>query len=225
MPKVLLVEDDRNLSSTIESWLKMESYLVEVAEAGDDALDFLKAYAYDLVILDIELPRLTGIEVCKRFRASGGTTPVLMLTNKSTITDKETGFDVGADDYLTKPFHLKELSARLRALLRRPQNLTSDVLKAGVLELDRARHILTLSGEEVHLPRMEFALLEFFMRHPNTVFSPDAILERVWTSESERTSESLRTCIKKLRSKIDKDGAADYIKNIHGVGYKFIASE
>ncbi|MBI2809770.1 MAG: response regulator transcription factor [Candidatus Melainabacteria bacterium] len=130
MAKVLLVEDDRNLLNTISTWLKMESYLVETAENGSDAVDLLRAYSYDVIILDIELPRLSGLEVCKQFRAMGGSSAVLMLTNKSTIVDKETGFGVGADDYLTKPFHLKELSARLKALLRRSQTLLPDVLKA-----------------------------------------------------------------------------------------------
>ncbi len=221
MAKVLLVEDDRNLLNTISTWLKMESYLVETAENGSDAVDLLRAYSYDVIILDIELPRLSGLEVCKQFRAMGGSSAVLMLTNKSTIVDKETGFGVGADDYLTKPFHLKELSARLKALLRRSQTLLPDVLKAGTLELDPRSRKLSREGTEIHLPKMEFALLEFFMRYPGQVFSGEALLERVWTSESERSSDTIRSCIKKLRNKIDVDGEPSLIKNVHGVGYKF----
>lgn len=221
MAKVLLVEDDRNLLNTIATWLKMESYLVETAENGDDAVDLLRAYSYDVIILDIELPRLSGLEVCKQFRAMGGSSAVLMLTNKSTIVDKETGFGVGADDYLTKPFHLKELSARLKALLRRSQTLLPDVLRAGTLELDPRSRKLSREGNEIHLPKMEFALLEFFMRYPGQVFSGEALLERVWTSESERSSDTIRSCIKKLRNKIDVDGEPSLIKNVHGVGYKF----
>jgi len=221
MAKILLVEDDRNLADTICTWLQLESYLVEKAETGTDALDLLRAYPYDLVILDIELPRLNGLEVCRQFRASGGSCPVLFLTNKSTVADKETGFGIGADDYLTKPFHLKELSARLRALLRRSQMLFPDVLTAGKLELDPRSRQLKRAGEDIHLPKMEFALLEFFMRYPNQVFSSEALLERVWTSESERSSDTIRSCIKKLRNKIDIEGEQSMIKNVHGVGYKF----
>jgi OmpR-family two-component system manganese-sensing response regulator len=144
-----------------------------------------------------------------------------MLTNKSTILDKEAGFDVGADDYLTKPFHLKELSARLRALLRRSQTIVDDVLTAGKLSLDPRARRLTRGGEDVHLARTEFALLEFFMRHRGQVFSTEALLERVWTADSERSSETIRTCIKKLRNKIDIEGEPSLIKNVHGVGYVF----
>jgi DNA-binding response OmpR family regulator len=221
MAKILLVEDDRHLADTICTWLKLESYLVEKAETGTDALDLLRAYPYDLVILDVELPRLNGLEVCRQYRAQGGTSLVLMLTNKSTITDKEAGFGMGADDYLTKPFHLKELSARLRALLRRSQTLSNDVLTAGKLELDPRSRKLTRGGEDIHLPKMELALLEFFMRCPNQVFSSEALLERVWSSESERSSDTIRSCIKKLRNKIDVEGEQSMIKNVHGVGYVF----
>jgi len=221
MPKILVVEDDRSLSSTIEAWLKSETYAVEKAETGTDALDLLQTYSYDLVVLDVQLPRLSGLEVLRRYREAGGGTPVLMLTNLSQLTDKEDGFDAGADDYLTKPFHLKELSARVRALLRRPATPIPTVIKAGVIELNSNTRAVLVSGNDVHLPKTEFALLEFFMRHPNQVFSSDALLERVWTSDSERSAETIRSCIKKLRSKIDLPDQPSPIKNIHGIGYKF----
>lgn len=220
MAKILLVEDDRHLAGTVRDFLKFENYLVETTETGTDALDLLRAFEYDLVILDISLPKLSGLEVARQYRESGGSTFILMLTGKDTVPDKELGFDAGADDYLTKPFHLKELSARVRALLRRPKNLCADVLKYRNIILERGSFRVTRDGQDVHLPRMEFALLEFLMRHPDQVFSAEALLERVWTSDSERSAETIRSCVKKLRSKIDTDGQPSLIKNVHGVGYK-----
>jgi DNA-binding response OmpR family regulator len=221
MPKILVVEDDRNLAATVEAWLKSEAYSVEKAETGTDALELLQTYSYDVVVLDIQLPRLSGLEVLRRYREGGGGTPVLMLTNMAQLSDKEDGFDAGADDYLTKPFHLKELSARVRALLRRPANPVPTVLKAGAIELNSNTRTVSVAGKSVHVPKTEFSLLEFFMRHPNQVFSSEALLDRVWTADSERSAETIRSCIKKLRNKIDLPDQPSPIKNIHGIGYKF----
>ncbi len=225
MTKILLVEDDQNLLTTIKEWLEFEHHIVEAVDNGLSGLELLGSYKYDLIILDWELPKLSGLELCRAFREKGGQAPVLFLTGRGTIPDKEAGFDAGADDYLTKPFHMKELSARVKALLRRPAAFVDQVLKAGNLVLDRSTYQVTRSGEEVYLARMEFALLEFFMRHPNKVFSPEAILERVWSAESDRSPETLRTCLKKLRNKIDTQGQPSMIKNLHGVGYKFEAPD
>ena len=135
MAKVLLVEDDRNLAGTVREWLEFEHYLVEWVETGTDALDMMKSYKYDVIIMDLTLPKMDGIEVCKNYRQLGGETPILILTGRGTVPDKELGFDAGADDYLTKPFHLKELSARIRALMRRPKDFAGEVLKAGNIAL------------------------------------------------------------------------------------------
>jgi DNA-binding response OmpR family regulator len=219
--KILLVEDDTGLSRMVRDWLTFEHHLVETADNGRDGLDKLQFYQYDLVILDWELPEMTGIQICKEFRSRGGTTPVLMLTGKGTIGDKESGYDAGADDYLTKPFHMKELSLRLRALLRRGGTaLQSDTLKFRDLELEPGSHRVTRQGKDLQLLPKEFALLEFLMRHPNQVFSAEALLSRVWASETDTTVDAVSTCIKRLRKKIDVDGQNSIIKTVHGVGYK-----
>jgi two-component system, OmpR family, phosphate regulon response regulator PhoB len=145
-----------------------------------------------------------------------------MLTGKDTIDDKEQGLDSGADDYLTKPFHLKELSARVRALLRRSASISGNVLEVRDLVLDPTAHKLTRNGAEIQLHPKEFALLEHLMRHPNQVFSAQNLLDRVWTSESNVGPETVRTCVKRLRQKIDIDGQESMLENIYGVGYKLI---
>lgn len=223
MAKILIVEDDKALCGTVEKWLTFEHHLVEVVDNGEAALENLKFYKYDLVVLDVNLPKLSGLDVCKQFRETGGSTPILMLTGKDAIDDKERGLDAGADDYLTKPFHLKELSARVRALLRRPNTFTGDVLRSGNLILETSTFRVSRDGEDVQLSQQEFALLEFLMRNANQVFSPEALLDRVWKSSSDVSPAAIRTHIKMLRKKLDKDGDQSYIRNIHGVGYRFDA--
>ncbi len=220
MAKILLVEDDPVLCGMTEDWLKHEHYSIEIATNGRDAREKIQFFEYDLFILDWELPEVTGIELCKEYRDGGGKTPILMLTGKKAIGEKEAGLDAGADDYLTKPFHMRELSARVRALLRRSSATTSNVLKAGNLEVDPTSFNVTRNGEQIHLQRKEFALLEFLMRNPNRVFSPESLLERVWASESDATVEAIRSCMKRLRQKIDVEGSASLIRTVHGVGYK-----
>lgn len=219
MAKVLLVEDDAVMVSSVRDWLVFEKNIVETAEDGETALVLLSTYTYDVVILDWELPKLSGIEVLRRFRAKGGNTPVLFLTGRDTVIDKEAGLDSGADDYITKPFHVRELSARLRALLRRPAETSGAILRAGALELDTSTHRVRKNGKELDLPRQEFTLLEFFIRNTNRVLSQELIMERVWSTEFPCSPETFRTCLKKLRGKIDDPGAPSIIKNLHGVGY------
>jgi DNA-binding response OmpR family regulator len=220
MPKVLVVEDDAALQRMILDWLSLEHYTVETAGDGQEAIEKLRFYQYDLVILDWQLPFTSGIEVIRAYRSAGGKTPVLMLTGKSEIPDKEQGFDSGVDDYLTKPFHMKELSARLRALLRRPTTLVQEVLQVGPLIIDRRSHLVELSGQTVDLKPSEYSLLEFLMRHPGQVFGAEALLDRVWSSQSDSTVDALTTCIKRLRKKITLPGQEPIIKTVYGVGYK-----
>jgi two-component system response regulator MprA len=219
MSKILMVEDDKSVIKTVTSWLKHEHYTVEVAEDGGDGLALLRAYKYDVVILDWELPTMSGIELCRDLRARGDLTPVLMLTGKRELDDKELGLDAGADDYLTKPFHPRELSARLRALTRRSSKQTENVVRIGDITLDATAYRVTVGGADVNLPRTEFSLLEFLMRHANQVFTPEALLERVWSSGSNATTETVRTYIKRVRQKIDVDGRPEMIHTIHGAGY------
>ncbi|MDZ4833981.1 MAG: response regulator transcription factor [Candidatus Melainabacteria bacterium] len=223
MAKILLVEDDQSLAKLVRNWLSLDHHVVETVEDGEEALHRLKVSEFDLVVLDWNLPKLEGVEVLKQHRQMGGKTPVLMLTGKDRIADKEEGFDAGADDYLTKPFHGKELSMRIKALLRRPPLLVEDVLKVGDLVLERESFTVRRGDADVRLLPKEFALLEFLMRHPNQVFSAEALLERVWVSESESTVEAVTTCIKRLRRKLEGAGGAPVIATVNGVGYKLVA--
>lgn len=220
MSKILLIEDDRDLCDIICDSLSLNKYLTEVVHSGPEGREKLLFYQYDLIILDWELPGLSGLQICKEFRERGGTTPVIMLTGKKALQEKELGLDAGADDYLTKPFEMRELQARLRALLRRPTGYVDNVLKAGDLELEPGIFRVTRGGCEIRLLPKEFALLEFFMRHKGQSFSAEAVLNRVWPSESEATPESFRTCLKRLRQKIDCDGQPSIIEHVHGLGYR-----
>ena len=222
MAKVLLVEDDLILSDNISEWLKLEHYLVDSVANGSEALDRLRFYQFDVIILDWMIPGMVGVDVCKEFRAHGGTTPILLLTGKKSISEKELGLDAGADDYLTKPFHFKELSARLRALMRRQPSLSSNLLKYGGLELNLKDHCVTKNGQAISLFPREFSLLEFLMRHPNQVFSAEALLDRVWDSTSDVSPESIRTYVARLRSKIDDKDCESMIQNVHGLGYRLV---
>ena len=223
MAKILIAEDDLDLAGMVEDWLHREQYTVELVANGSDANDRLRFYSYDLVVLDWDMPKMTGIEVLKEFRSRGGTTPVIMLTGKDTLADKERGLDTGADDYLPKPFEPRELSARIRALIRRStsQYQTSNILSVKDLSLDLVSHEVTRDGEKLGLLPKEFALLEFFMRHPNEVYSLEALLERIWISESDSSPDAVRTCIQRLRKKIDVEGKPSYINTKHRVGYIF----
>jgi DNA-binding response OmpR family regulator len=225
MTKLLLVEDDRQLVLTINRWLERELYEIVSAEEGRKGLELIKSNEFELAILDWDVPGISGLEICRQYRASGGHKPILILTGKQAVDDRITGLDSGADDYLTKPFSLKELSARVRALLRRPAATLNAVLQVGDLSLDPAKYQVLKRGVEVQLMKRDFALLEFFMRHPDSVFSAEALLQRVWETDSEATGEALRTAIKRLRQKLDDNSeeSNSIIENIPRVGYRLRA--
>ncbi len=225
MAKILIVEDDLDLRQIVEDWLKHDHHLIETATKGDEAIELIGIYSYDLIILDWQLPVYDGIQILKKFRQNGGKTPVLMLTGQDLAEQIEQGLDSGADDYLTKPFHMKELSARIRALLRRPVSVTDNVLRAAGIDLNPRTFAVTKCGADIRLLPKEFALLEFLMRHPNQVFSAEALLDRVWHSENDAAPETVRTCIKRLRKKIDGESEESVIQTLHGVGYKLHAPE
>lgn len=224
MPKILLIEDDSDLAGMVDSWLTNLHYTIERAGTCKEAKERLAFYEYDLILLDWELPDGSGVSILKEHRNRGQMTPVLMLTGKRDIENKEEGLDAGADDYLTKPFHMKELSARVRALLRRHSGQTSNTLKVKDLELDPVNYKVTKEGKEIRLQKREFSVLEFLMRNQDQVFSPEALLDRVWIADSEASTDALRQCIKRLRKKIDSPGEESIIRNIHGVGYKMDSS-
>lgn len=223
LAKILLVEDDKDLADMVCKWLANQHHNVEHTDDGQDGLSRAKTYEYDLIILDWNLPNVTGYEILCAYRANGGRSPVLLLTGNDKITDIEKGLDAGADDYVTKPFHARELNARLRALLRRPPKYIGDVLTAGDLTMDIANYRVERDGKEIHLLPKEFALLEFMLRNQNRVFPQDLLLEKVWPADSEATVDALTSCVKRLRKKIDADSVAPLIKTIHGVGYKLSA--
>lgn len=219
MAKILLAEDDKRLADMICDWLQAENHLIEATADGSDAWALVEASGFDLLILDWDLPGMSGIEVCSRYRKGGGNSPILMLTGKSAISEKEQGLDAGADDYLTKPFHFKELGARVRALLRRPAQFTTGLLSCGKLTLDAQAIKVTKDGQAIELFPKEFAILEFFMRHPNQVFSLEALQQRIWPTDSESSPETLRVHIARLRSKIEDEGEPQILRTVHRQGY------
>ena len=222
MAKILLVEDDQAVAEAIVDALEFESNVVEHVDCGLEASQRLKLYQYDLVVLDWDLPRKSGVEVCGEYRSGGGTLPILMLTGKSSVEDRVTGLDAGADDYLPKPFSMKELSARVRALLRRPEPMVSELVQLGPLQIDLKFHKVTRGQEELNLLAKEISLLEFLVRHRGQVFSVDDLLNKVWHSESDSSEDAVRQCVTRLRKKIDGEGENSLIVTVKGLGYKVV---
>ena len=220
MAKILLVEDDREISKQVKDWLELNHHSVESSENGKEALEFLQFYEYDVIILDWNLPEMEGIDILRQFRDGGGKTPVLMLTGKDTVDDIEQGLVKGADDYLTKPFDMRVLGARVNALLRRAVKTYEKVIKIKNLELDTDAHTVLKDGKEVKLQPQEFALLEFMLRHKEEVFSIEALLNRVWPSDSDASPDTVRVCITRLRNKIDTKGDPSIIRTMHRIGYR-----
>lgn len=216
MAKILVIEDEPDVYKAIEDWLLGQQHVVEWATDGNSGLDLLRTYTYDLLVLDVRLPKLTGTELCRIYRKAGGRIPILMLTAQCNEEEKERGLDAGADDYLTKPFSGRELCARIRALLRRPADYKEQALQAGGLKLIPEQLIVRKGDTEIQLRPKEFALLEFLVRHPNQTFNANTLLERVWRNDQEVTEEAVRITVKRLRLKVGEDGP---IKTIHGAGY------
>jgi len=221
MSKVLVVEDNPETASYIEEVLKLDAHMVDLVSNGSEAAFRLKGCDYDLIILDWNLPGQSGPEICKAYRNASGSAPVLMLTANTTDDDKEFGLDSGADDYLTKPFSLKEFKARVRALLRRSSKQPPlGILKYRDIELDPGAFRVTKAGIEIKLLPKEFALLEFFIRNPNRAFSSEQILQRVWHTDSDAGTNALRSTLRRLRQKLGDDGDNSMIVTIAGVGFR-----
>jgi DNA-binding response OmpR family regulator len=219
MAKILIVEDDADLAEMIKTFLQQSRHLVEIIEDGLSAAVCLRTESYDVIILDLGLPGINGLEVLKQYRDRGGTAGILILSGKDQVAEKIQGLDAGADDYLTKPFHKSELDARLRALLRRPAQFKQTVLTVNDLTVDPRTFTVLCGDKPVHLLPREFAVLEHFMRYPNKVFNAESLLERVWKSDSQVTADAVRTTLKRLRKKLEEAGARSLIVTIHGVGY------
>jgi two-component system, OmpR family, response regulator MprA len=220
MARVLVVDDEPAVRRALERALKMENYEVSLAADGEEALDSLATAPADAVILDVAMPRLDGLEVCRRLRKAGDRTPVLMLTARDAIDDRVAGLDVGADDYLVKPFALRELQARLRALLRRSgDGREGEVLRYDDLVLDPVAHEVHRAERRIDLSRTEFLLLELFMQHPRQVLTRSTIFERVWGYDFGPTSNALGVYMGYLRRKTEEGGERRLLHTVRGVGY------
>jgi DNA-binding response OmpR family regulator len=221
--RILLVEDNPVLATNTKEWLVADNHTVDHAEDGEQALYYLKVSQYDIVLLDWELPKYSGVEVCRQFRDRGGKTPILMLTGRRELDDRIGGLDAGCDDYLVKPFELGELSARIRALLRRPAQMLDNNLVVGRLMMETEKKRVFLDGKEIQLLPKELQLLEFFMRHPGVVFNAETIVSRVWPSDSESTTDVVKVHISRLRKRLDVGTGESVFRTIHGLGYKLEA--
>lgn len=222
MLKVLLVEDDKDLVTLIRKWLEAENCKIDVAYDGLAGCEYALQGLYDVIVLDWDLPGLSGVDICRRYRGNGGTSPILMLTGKGMIQEKSTGFSAGADDYLTKPFHMQELSMRLVALSKRVRVKESDVIKVGCLELDPPKHLVKINGKSVHLMPREFDVLEFLIKHPDQVFSSEALLQRIWGFGSDVSTSAIRTTIRRIRQALGEgeDESESMLENVRRVGYR-----
>lgn len=219
MTRILIVEDDVDYQAALKKALSQDNFTVELVSTGKDATQLLACSSYELIVLDWELPDLSGLDICKTYRRNGGEAPILFTTGRDLITDKEQGFELGADDYLTKPFHIKEFLLRVKALLRRHKSITEDVLRFADLELDaKTKHVLR-QGEPLRLPPKEFHVLQFLMRHPTQVFSATELLQHVWSSDSTATEQTVRACVKRLRELLDLPGQPSHIFNYRSHGY------
>ncbi|MFI1150003.1 response regulator transcription factor [Streptomyces sp. NPDC020817] len=228
--RILVVDDEPAVREALRRSLAFEGYAVQTAVDGLDALEKAASYDPGLIVLDIQMPRMDGLTAARRLRASGSTTPILMLTARDTVGDRVTGLDAGADDYLVKPFELDELFARVRALLRRSSYAASraggdgaaddtDALAFGDLRMDLATREVTRSGRRVELTRTEFTLLEMFLAHPRQVLTREQILKTVWGFDFEPSSNSLDVYVMYLRRKTEAGGEPRLVHTVRGVGY------
>ncbi len=223
--RILLVEDDQDLAEILKIILRDRYYLVDYAPDGETAWELADSLQYDLILLDVMLPKLDGITFCQRRRKMGDRTPILLLTAEDTIMSKVKGLDGGADDYVVKPFDVDELLARIRALLRRGSNSISPIIEWGELRLDPSSCEVSCQGKLLHLTAKEYALVELFLRNSYRIFSQSDLLNRLWDYEETPSENAVRSHIKSLRKKFHHAGAGDLIETIYGLGYRLKAPE
>ena len=224
MTKVLIVEDEISFSDALSYLLKKESYDVEVAVNGKDAIDSFNSFSPDLILLDLMIPEVSGTEVCRVIRSTSQV-PIIMLTAKDAEIDKVVGLELGADDYVTKPYSSRELIARIRAVLRRGELQDNadegTTLEVGPVRMDTDRHVISVNDSPISLPLKEFELLEFLMRNAGRVLTRIQLIDRVWGSDYVGDTKTLDVHIKRLRAKIEKDPAnPEFIQTVRGMGYK-----
>ena len=220
--KILLVEDEGNLVKYLKKALEQAKYTVETVQDGLDALEYIELNyeSIDLIILDIALPRLSGLAICKKVRSEDITTPILMLTAKTTLNDKITGLDSGADDYIPKPFSVKELLARTRALLRRPKQTINQKIEIGDLKLLIQRRKVFRNDQEVKLTLKEYEILEYLMLHPNEVINRELLVDKVWDMNFASFSNVIDVHMKNLRKKLHVPSEGGLIETVRGIGYR-----
>jgi heavy metal response regulator len=218
--RILIVEDEAGVAGFVEQGLTEAGYVVDVARDGVEGYEYALAFEYDVIVLDIMLPRMNGLDLLRRIRDRWVKTPVLLLTARDEVDDRVRGLDVGADDYLVKPFAFPELLARIRALLRRPLSQSGNLLVLHDLEMDVARQEVYRAGKRIKLSPREFSLLELFLRHPNQVLTRTQIAEHVWNSDYYSDMNVVDVYIGYLRRKIDHGFASSLIQTVRGVGYR-----
>jgi DNA-binding response OmpR family regulator len=223
--RILVVEDEHRIAQTIKKGLEQERFAVDLAYTGTDGFDLASTESYDTIILDLMLPGMDGLTICRQLRKQNVHTPILILTAKSQTRDKITGLDMGADDYLTKPFSFEELLARIRALARRPGNFKENKLTVGDLTLDPKSYVVLRSNQPISLSNKEFALLEYLMRYANTILSKDEIITHVWDYESDVLPNTVEVNIRNIRNKIDHPfkNKKPLLHTVRGFGYKISA--
>lgn len=220
--RILVIEDERLIANAIKKGLENNNFAVDVAFDGEEGLSLVRDNEYDLVILDLMLPIISGEDICKILRKEGNNTYVLMLTAKDSLINKINGLSIGADDYLTKPFEFDELVARAKAILRRKGPIKGNILKISDIILDLDRYIVKRGGKELKLTRTEFMLLEYFIRNKNIVLTRNQILEHVWDMNVDMFTNVVDAHIKNLRKKLGWSKEDSLIKTLYGVGYKLI---
>ncbi len=218
--RLLIVEDEAELAKPLKEGLEYQKYAVDLAYDGEEGERLARENSYDVIVLDLMLPKKDGISVVKSLRRDDVTTPILILTAKGTVEDKTVGLDAGADDYLPKPFAFDELSARIRALMRRSGQDKKPLLEVADLKLDPATHDVTRGDKKIELVKKDFQLLEYLMRNAERVLTRAEIEEHVWDRDAELWSDVIRSHIKTLRAKVDRGFKQKLIRTIHGVGYK-----